>query len=78
MRLADFIVSNLEPILLEWEAFARGIASSGTMDALALRDRAGEILITTEQDMQSPQSRTERTTKSRCHSIANGGELYLP
>ena len=26
MRLADFIHSNVEPILVEWEAFARGIA----------------------------------------------------
>jgi len=26
MRLADFILSNVEPILGEWEVFARGIA----------------------------------------------------
>ncbi len=61
MRLADFIVSNLEPILSEWEAFARSIVSAETMDALALRDHAGEILLATVSDMQSPQSPTERT-----------------
>ena len=25
MRLADFILANIEPILVEWEAFARSI-----------------------------------------------------
>lgn len=77
MRLADFIISNLEPILLEWEAFARGIVSGGTMDALALRDHAGDILLATVRDMQSPQSRTERTAKSRSHSTGNAGEATL-
>ena len=29
-RLADFIVTNREPILAEWEAFARSCAPAGT------------------------------------------------
>lgn len=65
MRLADFIFANLEPILLEWEAFARGIDSGEKMDSLALRDHAGEILLATVRDMRSVQSSAERTAKSR-------------
>lgn len=65
MRLADFISANLEPILVEWEAFARGIDSGEKMDALALRDHADEILLATVRDMRSAQSSAERTAKSR-------------
>src|SRR5579862_9300086 len=61
MRLADFIVSNIEPILMEWEVFARGTAPGAKMDALALRDHAPEILLATVQDMKSSQSATERS-----------------
>jgi signal transduction histidine kinase len=65
MRLADFIVANVEPILAEWEAFARGIAPGAKMDGLALRDHAGEILLATARDMRSAQSADERAAKSR-------------
>jgi signal transduction histidine kinase len=37
MRLAEFIPSNIEAILAEWEAFARGTAPGAAMDSLALR-----------------------------------------
>ncbi len=77
MRLADFIVSDIEPILLEWESFARSIVSAENMNSLALRDHAGEILLATVRDMQSPQSSTERTAKSRSHSTTNTGEMTL-
>ena len=67
MRLADFILSNLESILVEWEAFARGISPGATMQPLALRDHAEDILRATLRDMQSSQSATERSEKSRGH-----------
>jgi signal transduction histidine kinase len=67
MRLADFILSNVESILVEWEAFARGIAPGATMDALALRDHASDILLATTRDMRSAQTATERAAKSRGH-----------
>jgi signal transduction histidine kinase len=45
MRLADFILANREPILAEWEAFARSCApASHPMDVAALRDHADEML----------------------------------
>jgi len=74
MRLADFIVSSIEPILMEWEVFARSIAPGAAMDALALRDHAPDILLATVQDMNSSQSATERSAKSRGkHGHHEGG-----
>ena len=65
MRLADFILSNVESVLLEWDAFARGISPGATMQPLALRDHAEDILRATVRDMQSSQSASERSAKSR-------------
>jgi signal transduction histidine kinase len=81
MRLADFIVSNVESILMEWEVFARGIAPGAKMDALALRDHAPQILLATVRDMRSSQTVSERSAKSRGHDhhehggdgVASGG-----
>lgn len=73
MRLADFIASNLEPILMEWEVFARGIAPGANMDALALRDHAPDILLATVRDMRSSQTATERSAKSRGLDGHRGG-----
>ncbi len=74
MRLADFILSNVESILVEWEAFARGIAPGAKMDALALRDHAGDILLATVRDMRSAQSAAERSDKSRGRGNGDGDE----
>jgi len=65
MRLADFISANFEPILLEWEAFARSISSGRKLEPLALRDHAPEILLATIHDMRSVQSLAEQSAKSR-------------
>ena len=65
MRLAEFILRNTEPILLEWEAFARGIQPGSKMEPLALRDHAEEILRATVRDMTSSQSTTQQADKSK-------------
>lgn len=65
MRLADFILSNVEPILAGWEIFARSIDVGKHLDSLALRDHAGQILQATARDMKSPQSVAERALKSK-------------
>ena len=67
MRLADFILSNLESALVEWEAFARGISPGAKMDSLALRDHSEDILRATVRDMQSTQSATQRSAKAKGH-----------
>jgi signal transduction histidine kinase len=66
MRLADFIVSNLEPILAEWETFARTHIPAGeAMDVAGLRDHAADILKTVAADLQCRQSERERAEKSK-------------
>lgn len=65
MRLADFIAENIEPILVEWESFARSLASGTVMTKLALRNAAGKILLAIAQDMQSDQNPDQRVSKSK-------------
>lgn len=66
MRLAEFILSNREPILAEWEAFARTCApASGSMDIVALRDHANEMLTVIADDLNTPQGGKEQSQKSK-------------
>lgn len=66
MRLADFIVANMEPILTEWVAFAQTCAPTAqTMDVVALRDHAQEMLRVIVKDLRTPQSEAEREEKSK-------------
>jgi signal transduction histidine kinase len=65
IRLADFILANIEPILTDWEVFARSVRAGAAMDALALRDHAEEILRATTRDMASPQSVEQRSDKAQ-------------
>lgn len=76
-RLADFIVANREPILAEWEAFARTCTpASGAMDIAALRDHAGEMLSAIAADLRTSQSADARSEKSRGH--ASVGDTDTP
>jgi signal transduction histidine kinase len=66
MRLAEFISTNVEPILSEWETFARDIWPEGAdLDVAELRDHAGDILRATIADMQTYQSAHEQSQKSK-------------
>jgi signal transduction histidine kinase len=68
MRLADFVLANMEAILAEWEAFARGIWPRGAKtDPATLRDHAELILRAMAQDMRSAQTPAERSDKSQGH-----------
>lgn len=41
MRLAEFILENVEPILQQWEDFAATLTPAADgMDSIALRDHA--------------------------------------
>jgi signal transduction histidine kinase len=71
-RLAAFIRANTEPILTEWETFARGLPGGETMDMAALRDHAKEMLRVIAEDLDSPQSKREQSDKSRGLSDARG------
>ena len=65
MRLADFILKNVEPILLEWESFARSIWPGTPTGRVALRDHAENILRATVADMASAQTPVEQEEKSK-------------
>ena len=66
MRLADFIATNIEPILDDWVSFARSSGPAGeAMDVLALRDHAKDILEDIVDDLRTPQSETEQIEKSK-------------
>lgn len=72
MRLAEFISANIEPILAEWEAFARGLLPGANMTIVALRDDAGSILRATARDMQNRQSLEQQESKSKGDGGAGG------
>jgi signal transduction histidine kinase len=65
MRLADFILANTEPILMEWEVFARSIWTDRVTDPGALRDDAEEMLRAAVIDMKYDQTDTQQSDKSR-------------
>jgi signal transduction histidine kinase len=74
MRLSAFLAANLEPVLAEWESFARGsIPATGTMTGLAIRDHAREILLGIVADMESAQTESERLLKSEGRGPAGEG-----
>ncbi|WP_409522990.1 hypothetical protein [Nitrincola sp. MINF-07-Sa-05] len=45
MRLADFIRTEIEPILQDWEEFAKTIFYAKHMGKIGLRDHAREMLL---------------------------------
>jgi signal transduction histidine kinase/ActR/RegA family two-component response regulator len=65
MRLADFILTHIEPILGEWETFARSIWPGKAAAPAILRDHAEEMLRAALADMNSRQTALQQSTKSR-------------
>ncbi|MDN7702430.1 sensor histidine kinase [Burkholderia semiarida] len=77
MRLADFIIRNMEPILVQWEAFAATLLPAARhMNSHGLRDHAREILTAVAQDIAAPQTREAQHEKSlgRAAEPANAAE----
>lgn len=66
MRLAKFILSDLENILSDWDEFARTRGAEGLgMTELALRIDAEALLHQIATDMGTPQTLDEQHVKSR-------------
>lgn len=65
MRLSEFIVSNLEEILAEWESFASSIIPEKNLNKLTLRNDAEHILRAIAMDMESSQTAVEQAEKSK-------------
>lgn len=65
MRLADFIRTEIEPILQSWEEFARTILHAKYMGKKGLRDHAREMLLDIAADLDSHQSESQQVAKSK-------------
>ena len=71
MRLADFILQDMEAILRQWEAFAAcQLPAAARMEPLALRDHARQILEAVAADLSTPQTREVSIEKSLGRSPA--------
>lgn len=75
-RLSTFIRENIEPILVEWEAFARSLAPGDAMDIDALRDHAKGMLLVIADDLDKPQTKEEEREKARGASDADDDSLH--
>lgn len=65
MKLSDFILQNLEPILNEWEEFASTLAPLEDANKAVLRDHAAAVLRVIAQDLDTPQSEKQGIAKSK-------------
>ena len=64
--MASFILEQIEEILVEWESFAKSLSpASTTMDSLALRDHAQQMLEAIAKDMETAQSDDQQALKSK-------------
>jgi len=65
VRLAAFILRDMESILAKWEDFAATrLPAAASMGALELRDHAQQILEAVALDLSAPQSLEEQADKS--------------
>jgi signal transduction histidine kinase len=73
VRLADFIRSNLDPIVEEWVKFAQTrTPASDNMTNLALRDHIVELLTFIADDLETAQTQEEQVEKSQGLGSADG------
>ena len=68
ITLSDFILENMEAILLEWEKFAASIPAASGMDTKALRNDAERILQAIALDLSQSQSDEQQETKAKGHA----------
>ena len=69
--LSTFIRENIEPILVEWEAFARSLPRGDTMDIASLRDHAKAMLGVIADDLDLPQTAQQQSDKAKGESDAD-------
>jgi len=73
VRLADFIRSNLDPIVEEWVEFAQTrTPASDKMTNLALKDHIVELLTFIADDLETAQTNDEQVEKSKGLGSADG------
>jgi signal transduction histidine kinase len=66
MRLSAFIIEHMEPILQEWEDFARTVEIPGVpMDSKGLRNHASLMLAAMAQDLETEQTAKQQVNKAQ-------------
>ena len=76
MRLSEFIQSNLESLLQEWEQYARSVHSGRTLNQEKLRDHAKGMLRAIVDDLGRSQTEQEQLEKSKGHRDFNKLDFY--
>jgi signal transduction histidine kinase len=65
MRLAEFILRDMESIVVEWDSFAATLLpAAASMTPLALRNEAKQILEAVATDLSTPQTKQAQIDKS--------------
>ncbi|HSC24029.1 MAG TPA: hypothetical protein VLG08_09970 [Casimicrobiaceae bacterium] len=64
MRMARFILDNLEAILQDWENFARSLTAGSAMSIRELRNDAERMLRFIAADMETEQTRQQEIDKA--------------
>ncbi len=77
MSLADFIRSNIETILENWEKFARDIPSGKRMDKLELRDHAIGILRTIADELELAATNNQKKIEVPAEEVLDTTEAML-
>jgi signal transduction histidine kinase len=71
MRLSEFIRSDMEGILTDWQAFAATqLPGAAGMKPLELRDHAQSILEAVAKDIREPQTEHEQAEKSKGQAVS--------
>lgn len=74
MHISDFIIRDMERILVEWEAFATTFgAAADKMSSLELRDHAKQILEFVAQDIRRVETAAQTEAKSHGNSAQSAG-----
>ena len=66
MRLSTYILDNIEPILQEWEDFAKTLfPADQSITVKELRDHASKVLVAIAHDLERSQTSTVQSDKSK-------------
>ena len=65
VSLSVFIISHLEPILQDWEEYARSLTPAAASTPKTLRDHAKQLLQAIAADIERPQSLQTQNDKSK-------------
>jgi signal transduction histidine kinase len=77
MRLSEFITTQRERIMVEWETFAGSLgAVSENMDMVALRDHASQMLTVIAADLETAQSDRQQHAKSVGKAPASATDVH--